>query len=58
MIFPERIIFRVRDDGQEFNPLLCNTEDERSLGISMIRKLAKDIRYNRAIGLNNLMVII
>ena len=58
MIFPDRILFRVRDDGREFNPLLCDTEDERSLGIRMIRQLAKDIRYSRAIGMNNLTVII
>ena len=58
MIFPDRIIFRVRDDGQEFNPLLCDTEDERTLGIRMIRQLAKEIRYSRTIGMNNLTVII
>ena len=58
MVLPEQIIFRVRDDGKEFNPLTCNVEDERSLGISMVRQLAKDIRYSRAIGMNNLTVII
>lgn len=58
MVLPEQIIFRIRDDGQEFNPLTCNVEDERSLGISMVRQLAKDIRYSRAIGMNNLTVII
>lgn len=58
MVLPNQIIFRIRDDGQEFNPLMCNDEDERSLGISMVRQLAKDIRYSRAIGMNNLTVII
>lgn len=58
MVLPEQIIFRIRDDGQEFNPLSCSAEDERSLGISMVRQLAKDIKYSRAIGINNLTVII
>lgn len=58
MVLPEHIIFRVRDDGQEFNPLACSAEDERSLGIRMVRQLGKDIQYSRAIGMNNLTVII
>lgn len=58
MVLSEQIIFRIRDDGQEFNPLSCSAEDERSLGISMVRQLAKDIKYSRAIGINNLTVII
>lgn len=58
MVLPKHIIFRVRDDGKEFNPLHCSVDDERCLGIQMVRTLAKDMQYSRAIGLNNLTVII
>lgn len=51
----EDIIFRIRDDGAAFNPLQAEISKEQ-YGISIIRKMAKDMEYRNAIGLNNLTV--
>lgn len=49
------IIFRMRDNGIAFNPLQAESRKEQ-YGISIIRKLAKDLDYRRTIGMNNITI--
>ncbi len=54
-------IIRIRDDGKPFDPVdwyaKNNPQDPASgLGIRLIMKLAKDVKYIPAMGLNNLMI--
>lgn len=62
IIEKEDIIFRMRDDGISFNPIQYADErggkQEDTLGISIIRKIAKNMEYNYAIGMNNLTIIL
>lgn len=51
----EDIIFRMRDNGIAFNPLQAESGKEQ-YGISIIRKLAKNLEYRNAIGMNNLTI--
>lgn len=54
------IAFRLRDNGVPFNPIQYDDEHRESvgetLGIRLIRGLAKEMRYTYAIGMNNLLV--
>ena len=58
----EDVIIRIRNGGNEFNPIRffeANPDDiELSLGIQMIVTSAKDVRYMRTLGVNNLTVLI
>lgn len=60
IIDKDSIIFRMRDDGIAFNPIQyadeIRTGEDQTLGIQMIRKIAKNMEYSNAIGLNNLMI--
>jgi serine/threonine-protein kinase RsbW len=54
-------IIRIRDNGKQFDPVKWyeqnHPEDPSSgLGIRMIMKLAKDVDFIPALGLNNLMI--
>ncbi len=50
------LIFRLRDDGNKFNPL--DDAPEGHLGINVVKATAKSINYSNSIGLNNLTVVI
>ncbi len=55
------VIFRIRDDGKQFNPIEYGNKDnssENALGIAMVRKIAKNMEYRSTIGLNNLTITI
>ena len=57
------IVIRIRDNGKQFDPVEWyeknHPEDPSSgLGIRMIMKLAKDVSFIPALGLNNLMITI
>ncbi|MGN1086507.1 MAG: MATE family efflux transporter [Porcipelethomonas sp.] len=55
----EDIILCIRDDGVAFNPLLFEPDDNKlQIGISMVRKMAKDINYKNLIGMNNLTIVL
>ena len=58
----EDVIMRIRNGGREFDPIRffeANPDDiEMSLGIQMIVTSAKDVRYLRTLGVNNLTVLI
>lgn len=54
-IFEDKIIFRIRDDGEIFNPLEYEST-ENTIGIAMIKKIATDIDYRNTVGLNNLII--
>lgn len=59
----EGFIFRLRDNGEMFEPLEYlhenNAEDSKEhMGITLITKLASDVSYSRAIGLNNLIITV
>ncbi len=54
-------MIRIRDNGRPFDPVEWyeknHPEDPASgLGIRIIMKLAKDVKYIPAMGLNNLMI--
>lgn len=54
-------VIRIRDNGRQFDPVEWyeknNPDDPSSgLGIRMIMKLAKDVNFIPALGLNNLMI--
>lgn len=56
-------ILRLRDNGEMFNPLkyLHEHEDEditEHMGIYLIKNLADNVSYSRAIGLNNLIITV
>lgn len=53
------VIFRIRDDGKQFNPIEYgnkNNSSENAMGITMVRKIAKNMEYRSTIGLNNLTI--
>ena len=50
------LIFRMRDDGMAFNPLLEDSDDH--YGIRVVRAAAKDIGYSNSSGLNILTVVV
>lgn len=55
----DHIVFRMRDDGVAFNPLLFEEVDgAEKYGISVIRKIAQTIDYKNTIGMNNLTIIL
>ena len=55
----DNIILRLRDDGVAFNPLQYDNEGhEEQYGIVVVRKLAKQIDYKNAIGMNNLTIVL
>lgn len=51
------IILRIRDNGVAFNPLQYDADKEH-YGIAMIRKMAKELQYKNAIGMNNLTIVL
>ena len=55
-------VMRFRDDGKSFNPLewiKTNADDvESGIGIKMLVGLAKDVKYYRAMELNNLVIFL
>ncbi len=55
-----QITFRMRDDGARFNPLQYANQaedgDKATMGIRVIQKIAADMEYSNAIGLNNLTI--
>lgn len=58
----ETIFFRMRDDGIAFNPIPYADENflsqEENIGIKLVQKIAKEMSYNNAIGMNNLTIVI
>ncbi|MDO5390020.1 MAG: MATE family efflux transporter [Eubacteriales bacterium] len=55
----KEIIFRMRDDGIAFNPLQFEAADDTDkFGIAVVRKMAKEIEYKNAIGMNNLTIVL
>ena len=62
MILEDGIAFRLRDDGISFNPVQYDDEHReefcKTLGIRMIRGIAREMRYTHAIGMNNLFILI
>ena len=54
-----RVIIVVRDDGTPFNPLLYRSLDSEELlmdEIEVLNALAKDVQYNRVLGLNQTVI--
>lgn len=59
VMLEDGISFRLRDDGVRFNPIEyddAHRESGETLGIRMIRGIAKEMRYTYAIGMNNLLI--
>jgi anti-sigma regulatory factor (Ser/Thr protein kinase) len=66
MIIPEGlIIMRIRNSGKYFNPVeyYCENKDseagfEKTMGIMMILKMARQVEYRKTFGVNNLIITI
>lgn len=58
----EDLIIRIRDDCKPFNlteyyrHIQENTESDKELSLSIIMKMAKDVKYTATFGANNLIV--
>jgi len=54
------ISFRIRDDGIPFNPIQYDDEHQsaigETMGIRLVRGIAKEFQYTNAIGMNNLLI--
>ncbi len=50
------VIFRMRDDGVRFNPIVADTDGH--LGIKVVHAAAKNIEYSYSLKLNNLTVTV
>jgi Na+-driven multidrug efflux pump/anti-sigma regulatory factor (Ser/Thr protein kinase) len=65
MITPENIVMRIRNAGRYFNPVKYYYENkdteagfDRTLGIGIILKMARDVKYRETFGVNNLIITI
>jgi Na+-driven multidrug efflux pump/anti-sigma regulatory factor (Ser/Thr protein kinase) len=65
VVAPESIVLRIRNTGKYFNPLDYYEENkdteegfDRTLGIAMIVKMAKQVQYQKTFGVNNLIITI
>ena len=58
VITSDKFVFRMRDDGVAFNPICYADEKntEGTMGIRIIQKIAQDMSYSNAVGLNNLTI--
>ena len=45
-------------EGREFNPFNANDDDDVHLGISMLRKIAKNITHNYSDGVNRISIVL
>ena len=55
----EKIIIALRDNGKRFNPLECSVPEEKNLHtdeIMLLKNLAKEIKYNRVLSLNQTVI--
>lgn len=55
----DKIIIALRDNGKIFNPLEYSVEEENNLhtdGIMLLKSLAKEIKYNRVLSLNQTFI--
>ncbi|WKY47609.1 MATE family efflux transporter [Eubacteriaceae bacterium ES3] len=60
-LFEEDIYIRLRDDSMTYNPFEALDQPDEAmdyLGVSIIRKKAKDFAYNRTLVFNNLLIIL
>ncbi len=58
-----KIILRIMDDGNDFNPLerikIIDSHDiTKNIGIHLVRKISDDMEYTRVVGLNILTICI
>ena len=51
-------LIRIRYNGIEFDPLVMDEDDDRSMGVVMIKKMVGSITFNRVLGLNSLLIVI
>ena len=62
IVLDDDIILRIRDDGVPFNPIQYDDENQsmigETIGIHLVRKSAKEMNYNAAIGLNNFTIVL
>ncbi len=49
---------RIRYDGIDFDPLSFDDDDDKFMGIVMIKKLVKSTVYRRVLGMNALIILI
>jgi len=55
----DKIIIALRDNGKSFNPLEYSVAEEKNLhtdGIMLLKNLAKEIKYNRVLSLNQTVI--
>ena len=55
----DSLVLSIKDQGKEFNPTIPLSDDEYNFdNISVLQKIADDIKYSRVIGLNSTVIII
>lgn len=58
-IEPSMALLSLRDDGKPFDAMLLEPGEEEQFGnISMMNKIADDVAYTRALGLNSTVVVL
>ena len=56
--YQDMIGIRIKYDGIDFDPLEVKEDDDRYMGVAMIKKLVHETMYKRVLGLNTLLIII
>ena len=49
---------RIRYDGKALDPLQFDADDDRYMGVSMIKNLVEELVYSQVVGMNSLMILI
>ncbi len=55
-IMTDKIILRLRDNGEIFDPSLVDDDEEEFSNLKMIHSVADNVEYTRVIGFNNMLV--
>ncbi len=56
--YQDMIGIRIKYDGIDFDPLEVKEDDDRYMGVTMLKKLVEETMYKRVLGLNTLLIII
>ena len=55
-IMTDKIILRLRDNGEIFDPSVVDDDEEEFSNLKMIHSVADNVEYTRVIGFNNMLV--
>ena len=55
-IMTDKIVLRLRDNGEIFDPSVVDDDEEEFSNLKMIHSVADNVEYTRVIGFNNMLV--